>query len=199
MSIPNPYTSHTIDFSSIGGLSDEQFFRLCVSNKDLKFEKTSKGEIILMPSTGGLTGSRNIEIASELRNWNQRTKLGKVFDSSTGFKLPNGATRSPDAAWLEKSRWTGLSLEEQKQFVPLCPDFVVELLSEPDALWMAQTKMEEWMANGCRLAWLIDPEAEKAYVYHAGVEVELVSFIATLNGNDVLPGFEFQLQVLKEI
>jgi Uma2 family endonuclease len=199
MSIPNPYTSHTIDFSSIGGLSDEQFFRLCASNKSIKFEKTSKGEIILMSPTGGLTGSRNLEIGSELRNWNKRSNLGKVFDSSTGFKLPNGATRSPDAAWVGKERWEKLSLEQQKRFVPLCPDFVVELLSESDALWAAQTKMEEWMANDCRLAWLIDADAEKAYVYRAGAEVEIVSFDATLNGSDVLPGFEFSLQSLREI
>ncbi len=193
MSIPTPYTSHIIDFSSIGGLSDEQLYRLCVSNSDLRFEKTSKGEIILMSPTGGLTGSRSLEIGSELSNWNKRSNLGKVFDSSTGFTLPNGAIGSPDAAWLKKERWEKLSLEQQKRFVPLCPDFVVELLSESDALWAAQTKMDEWMANGCRLAWLIDAEAKKAYIYRIDGEVEMASFEATLSGGDVLPGFAFRL------
>ena len=102
MSIPNPYESHTIDLTSIGGLSDDQLFRLCASNKEVKFERTSKGELILMSPTGGLTGSRNSEIGMALSNWNKRTKLGKVFDSSTGFNLPNGAMRSPDAAWITK-------------------------------------------------------------------------------------------------
>jgi Uma2 family endonuclease len=180
-------------------LSDEQFFRLCVSNKDVKFEKTSKGEIILMPPTGGLAGSHNSEITTALGNWNKRFKLGVTFDSSTGFKLPNGATRSPDAAWIEKTRWSSLSKNEQKKFVPLCPDFVVELLSESDSLWIAQAKMEEWMTNGCRLAWLIDAETEKGYLYQAYAEIHMVSFEATLNGGDVLPGFEFSLQSLREI
>jgi Uma2 family endonuclease len=199
MSIPPPYTSHIIDFSSIGGLSDEQFYRLCVSNSDLRFERTSKGEIILMSPTDGLTGSRSVEIGSELYNWNKRSNIGIVFDSSTGFTLPNGATRSPDAAWIARERWNSLSREDQKHFVPLCPDFVVELLSESDALPIAQAKMDEWMANGCRLAWLIDAEGEKAYIYRTGAEVEIVSFEATLSGGDVLPGFAFRLRSLFEI
>lgn len=197
MSIPT--ATHVINFSSIGGLTDEQFYRFCLANPDLKFEKTSKGEIILMSPTGGITGSRNSIVIASLTAWNRDTKRGIVFDSSTGFTLPNGATRSPDAAWIARERWNSLSREDQKHFVPLCPDFVVELLSESDALPIAQAKMDEWMANGCRLAWLIDAEGEKAYIYRTGAEVEIVSFEATLSGGDVLPGFAFRLRSLFEI
>ncbi|MEK7248902.1 MAG: Uma2 family endonuclease, partial [Bacteroidota bacterium] len=162
--------------------------------------KTSNGEIILMSPTDGLTGSRNLEIGSELRNWNKRSNLGKVFDSSTGFKLSNGATRSPDAAWVGKERWEKLSLEQQKRFVPLCPDFVVELLSESEALWAAQAKMEEWLANGCRLGWLIDPKHERTHIYRPERKIEIVeSFDVKMNGENVLPGFEFDLRKSRDI
>lgn len=199
MSIPTPYTSITFDLTPIGGLSDEQLFKLCASNKGVRFERTSKGELIVMSPTGGITGSRSLQLARGLGNWNERTKLGIVFDSSTGFSLPNGAVRSPDASWIAKERWAALTPEQQRTFVPLCPDFVVELLSESDAIRIATAKMEEWITNGCRLAWLIDADGKKAYVFRPESDVEIVSFDRTLDGGDVLPGFTFDLMTLTSL
>lgn len=178
--------------------TDDEFYAFCQENRDLKFERTAKGEIIIMSPTGGITGSRNSKLIIQLGIWNNTTKSGEVFDSSTGFRLPNGATRSPDAAWVEKSRWEALSREEQEKFPPLCPDFVVELMSSSDDLRETQEKMEEWRENGCRLGWLIFPKEEKVFVYEAGQAIEEVQgFDQNLKANQLLQGFVLDLSLLR--
>jgi len=179
-------------------LTDQEFFELCQANSEAKLERTKDGEIIIMPPTGGFTGSKNLELGTDLTIWNRSKKLGVVFDSSTGFNLPNGATRSPDASWVGQDRWDALSKAEKKQFPPLCPDFVVELMSETDSLVPAQKKMEEWLENGARLGWLLFPNDEKAFIYRPGQSVEEVNdYNQSLSGEDVLPGFTFNLKTLK--
>lgn len=187
-----------LDVSPWGILTDEQLLKLCAANRNLKFERNAKGELIVMALTGGNSGWRNVELTAEIRDWNKSTGLGRSFDSSTGFHLPSGAVRSPDAAWISNIRWQSLTSKEQSGFVPLAPDFVVELRSESDRLQSLQDKMQEWMGNGCRLAWLIDPQDEKTYIYRMGVDVEVIdTFDRMLSGEDVLPGFHFSLSLLK--
>ncbi len=134
-------------------LTDEQFFQLCQNNRDLRFERTASGELIIMPPTGSETGNRNIDLSYQLQAWSRQNNLGLAFDSSSGFKLPNGADRSPDESWVRRDRWDALTPEEQQGFAPLCPDFVVELLSPSDSVKIAQAKMREYMENGARLGW----------------------------------------------
>lgn len=187
-----------LDVSPWGILTDEQLLKLCAANRNLKFERNAKGELIVMALTGGNSGWRNVELTAEIRDWNKSTGLGRSFDSSTGFHLPSGAVRSPDAAWISNIRWQSLTSKEQSGFVPLAPDFVVELRSESDRLQSLPDKMQEWMENGCRLAWLIDPQDEKTYIYRTGAAVEVIdTFDTMLSGEDVLPGFHFLLSLLK--
>ncbi len=135
---------------------------------------------------------------SDLTIWNRKAKLGEIFDSSTGFNLPNGATRSPDACWVAQNRWDALSKIEKKQFPPLCPDFVIELMSETDSLIPAQKKMEEWLENGARLGWLLFPNDEKVFVYRPESRYRKLAIISqSLSGEDVLPDFTFDLKMLK--
>ncbi|HIK12133.1 MAG TPA: Uma2 family endonuclease [Oscillatoriaceae cyanobacterium M33_DOE_052] len=175
-------------------LTEEQFWQLCQENRDLKFERTATGELIIMPPTGGETGHRNGRITQRLMNWADGNELGRVFDSSTGFKLPNGADRSPDAAWVKIERWQGLTPEQKKKFLPLCPDFVVELRSESDNLNNLQEKMVEYQSNGAQLGWLIDPQNQRVEIYRPGKEVEILENPAALSGEDVLPGFMLDLK-----
>lgn len=174
-------------------LTDEQFFLLCQHNRDLQFERTAKGEILIMPPTGGETGNRNFEITVQLGIWNKQSNLGKGFDSSTGFKLPNGANRSPDVAWVRLERWEALTPEQREKFVPLCPDFVVELLSPTDSLKETQAKMQEYIDNGTKLGWLIDRKNQRVEIYRSHRNVEIVENPTTLSGEDVLPGFVLDL------
>ncbi len=179
-------------------LDDDEFYAFCQINPKLKLEKTKDGEILIMALTGGRTGIKNSEIIAELIIWNRQAKAGNVFDSSTGFRLPNGAIRSPDAAWITKERWEAMSEAQQEKFPPLCPDFVVELKSESDPLKAAQEKMGEWLENGCRLAWLLDPQGQKAYVFRPGQPIaEREGFTQRLSGEDVLPGFALDLALLR--
>jgi Uma2 family endonuclease len=178
--------------------NDDEFFDFCQANPELKFERTKDGEILVIALTGGRTGIKNSEIIAELIIWNRQAKAGTVFDSSTGFRLPNGAIRSPDAAWITRERWEALSESEQEKFPPLCPDFVVELKSDSDPLKAAQEKMGEWLENGCRLGWLLDPQGQKAYVYRPGkAAIEWEGFTQRLSSEDVLPGFELDLGLLR--
>jgi Uma2 family endonuclease len=187
-----------LDVSPWGVLTDEQLLKLCAANRNLKFERNAKGELIVMALTGGTTGRRNMRLAGQLDAWTLTSKLGEAFDSSTAFHLPNGAVRPPDAAWISNERWQALTSKEQSGFVPLAPDFVVELRSESDRLQSLQDKMQEWMQNGCRMAWLIDPQEEKTYIYRTNAEVEVINgFDAVLSGEDVLPEFAFALSLLK--
>ncbi|MDC0832397.1 hypothetical protein AY599_05665 [Leptolyngbya valderiana BDU 20041] len=170
-------------------LTDEQFWNLCQNNPELQFERTATGELIIMPPTGGATSDRNSEINFQLRAWNRTTRLGKVFDSAGGFKLPNGADRSPDASWLKIDRWNALTPEEREKFLPLCPDFVVELRSPSDRLSQVQTKMREYMDNGAKLGWLVDPQRKIVEVYGDDRSVEILENPTQVSGDPVLPGF----------
>jgi len=177
--------------------TDDEFYNFCQANRDLRFERNAHGEIIIMSPTGGLTGKKNSSITSRLWIWNDEVQLGEVFNSSTGFLLANGAMRSPDVAWVAISRWDALSYDEQEKFPPLCPDFIVELISPSDTLKESQEKMDEWMVNGCRMGWLIYPKEEKAWVYHDNQIEPTVGFDQTLSGKTILPGFTFDLVWLK--
>lgn len=179
------------------GLTDEQFYQLCVANEEWRLELTANGELIIMPPTGGESGISNAGLTAKLYNWNEQTKLGKVFDSSTEFRLPNGAKRCPDASWVLRERWEALPRDDRKRFPPLCPDFVVELRSETDSLDQLRSKMREYRTNGARLGWLIDPQTPLVEIYRPAVEVETLNFSLdeppTLSGEDVLPGFVLDL------
>lgn len=176
------------------GLTDEQFFQLCQHNRDLRFERTAQGEIIIMSPRGSDTSNRIFELAVELGIWNRKTKLGKGFDSSSGFKLPNGAERSPDIAWIQQERWDTLTPEQKQKFAPICPDFVVELRSAGDTLRGLQEKMQEYLDNGARLGWLIDLRNKRVEIYRPGQNVEILENPAILSGEDVLPGFLLNLK-----
>ncbi|MEB3336497.1 MAG: Uma2 family endonuclease [Leptolyngbyaceae bacterium] len=146
-------------------LSDEQFYQLCRNHRDLKFERTAQGELVIVAPVGGEGGGREADLIGDLVYWNRQTQLGKVFSSSTCFKLPNGADRSPDAAWITLERWNQLSPEQQKRFPPICPDFVIELRSESDALEPLQQKMQEYIRGGARLGWLVNPQKRQVEIY----------------------------------
>ncbi|MGL5079876.1 MAG: Uma2 family endonuclease [Microcoleaceae cyanobacterium] len=189
-------TNLTLNLESIE-LTDEQFFQLCQNNRDLKFERNTNGDVVIMTPTGGETGNRNIEIAYQLQAWSRNHQdLGIAFDSSTGFKLPNGADRSPDAAWVNLESWKALSPEQQKKFVPLCPDFVIELRSPSDRLTTIQEKLAEYIENGTRLGWLIDTQAKNVEIYRPGQAVEILNSPATGSGEEVLPGFVFSFELI---
>lgn len=177
-------------------LTDEEFFELATANRDLRIERTSKGDLIIMPPTGGETGKQNADLTAELVIWNRQTKLGVVFDSSTEFKLPKGSHRSPDVSWVRRERWEALPDIARKRFPPLCPDFVIELRSETDSIREVQEKMQEYIENGIRLGWLIDPKTKKVEIYRQRQDVEILQSPTTLSGEDVLPGFVLDLQLI---
>ena len=166
----------------------EQFSAFCKLNDELRIERLANGNIYIMPPTHASTGAKNANIFGELFIWNKKHRLGRLFDSSTGFALPNGAIRSPDLSWIENSRWEALSQEEKNDFSPICPDFVIELMSTSDKLADLRLKMEEYMSNGCRLGWLIDPGKQQTLAYHADGSVERIPFDALLEGREVLRG-----------
>lgn len=174
-------------------LTPTQFYQLCQENPDFKLERTVAGELVIMAPTGGETGKRNSQLNLQLGLWNEQTQLGEVFDSSTGFTLPNGSDRSPDASWIAKSRWEALTGEERERFIPLCPDFVVEIMSPSDSLSKAREKMIEYHQNGCRLGWLINRKNQQVEIYRIGREREILTCPETLSGEDVLPGFILKL------
>ena len=187
-------TAITLNLNSIIKLTSEQFYQLCEENPDLKLERNANGELIVMPPTGGETGKRNLTAGAQLWTWNEQTELGEAFDSSTGFTLPNKADRSPDVSWVEKSRWSALTPEQREKFIPLCPDFVIELVSPSDSLKKTQEKMQEYMENGCRLGWLINRKKREVEIYRPGQDVEVLQSPLTLSGENVLPGFVLNLQ-----
>ena len=174
--------------------TDDKFVEMVAANKDLRLELSSQGELSIMSPTGGETGDRNLELGGQVWFWNRQNGLGKAFDSSTGFKLPNGATRSPDVSWIKMERWNALTPEQRKRFLPLCPDFVIELVSESDDLADTQAKMREYIANGLRLGWLINPKNKQVEIYRPNQEIEVLQSPANLSGEDVLPGFILDLQ-----
>jgi Uma2 family endonuclease len=174
-------------------LTDEQFFQLCQNNRDLRFERTATGELIIMSPTGGETSNRNIELSYQLQGWSRQNNLGKAFDSNGGFKLPKGGNRSPDASWVTIARWNALTPDQREKFLPLCPDFVVELRSASDSLKELQDKMLEYLDNGVRLGWLIDRQNLRVEIYRPGPDLEIIESPETLSGEDVLPGFILDL------
>jgi Uma2 family endonuclease len=178
-------------------LTDDELFELCASNSELVIERNSNGELIIMSPTGGLTGNRSSRLLIEVGKWNDKKKLGYVFDSSTGFLLGDGSMLSPDTSWISKERWDLISRDKQEKFPPICPDFIIELRSPSDEFKYVKNKMNVWIKNGCRLAWFIDPIEKIALVYRPQQTVREYSFTEKLIGEDVLPGFELALSKLK--
>ncbi|MDW8296776.1 MAG: Uma2 family endonuclease [Raineya sp.] len=179
--------------------TDDEFFEFCRQNDHLKFERTAQGDIVVMALTGGKTGRANIKIAYEIEFWNRQTNFGEVFDSSTGFRLPDTSIKSPDVAVVRKERWEALSEEQKEKFVPLCPDFVIELKSPSDRLKDLQQKMQEWLRNGVQLAWLIDLQEQKIYIYTPHLpEPEIVEGFTNqvITGKEVLPNLKVDLSIL---
>lgn len=187
-------TALTLNLNSVIKLTREQFYQLCEENPDLKLERNAQGELIIMPPTGGETGKSNSTINAQIWFWNDQNQLGEVFDSSTGFTLPSGADRSPDVSWVEKSRWDALTKEQKEKFIPLCPDFVIDILSPNDSLKKTQNKMQEYIENGCRLGWLINQKKQEVEIYRLGQDVEVLKFPQTISGENVLPGFVLNIQ-----
>jgi Uma2 family endonuclease len=189
-------TNLTVNLNNVIQLSREQFYEICVANPNVKFERNAKGEIVIMAPTGGETGRSNSGLIAQLWIWNQQSGLGIVFDSSTGFTLPNGADRSPDLAWISIDRWNALTVDERAKFLPLCPDFVVELLSPSDNWLGGQAKLAEYMENGCRLGWLIDPKAKRVAIYRQRLSPEVLHIPKSLTGEEILPGFVLDLNYI---
>ncbi len=176
-------------------VSDEGFWLLCQENPDLRLERTERGVVEIMPPTGGGTGNRNARLTALLLLWSLTDNTGIAFDSSTGFKLPNGATRSPDGSWVRNDRWNALTTQEQEEkFAPICPEFVIELRSRSDRRKKIQEKMREYLTQGARLGWLIDPRDGTVEIYRQGQPIEILKKPATLSGEDVLPGFVLDLK-----
>ena len=183
----------TVNFPSLVQMTDEQFYEFCQANRDLRIERTASGEVTIMPPAFSDTGNRNIKIAQQLANWAEQDGTGEPFDSSTGFTLPNGATRSPDASWIKLERWNALTEEQIASFAPICPDCVIELRSSSDSLSGLQDKMQEYVANGASLGWLIDRKNRKVYIYRSNHEPEILDNPKAVSGNPELPGFALQM------
>jgi Uma2 family endonuclease len=188
MSLPVALDVHSVH------LSDEQFYQLCRNNRGLRLELTAEGELIIMPPTGSLTGWRNAKFNYRLTAWAEANGTGLTFDSSTGFTLPNGAKRSPDAAWIKRERWELLTEKEQEGIAPICPDFVAELRSADDSLSTLQDKMVEYIENGAQLGLLFDPKMRRVYLYRPGGAVEVLENPETISCDPILPGFILSLK-----
>ncbi|MEC4986367.1 MAG: Uma2 family endonuclease [Oscillatoria sp. PMC 1068.18] len=185
-------TAFTLNLHPAIDLTDEQFFQLCQNNRDLRLERTAEGELIIMPPTGWVSGNQNSKLTQRLANWTDGDGTGLAFDSSTGFRLPNGANRSPDAAWVKKSRIEALN-PDPNRFLPLAPDFIIELRSASDKLETLRSKMQEYLDCGVSLGWLIDPQNQQVEIYRQGKEIEILQSPVSLSGEDILPGFVLDL------
>ncbi|HKS30756.1 MAG TPA: Uma2 family endonuclease [Pyrinomonadaceae bacterium] len=185
-----------IEFPYLNAMSDEEFFDFCQRNRDWRIERTREGDIIIMPPAGSKTGGRNFNLTVKFGIWAEQDGTGIGFDSSTGFRLPNGAIRSPDLAWVRKERWEALSEREQTKFAPLCPDFVVELRSATDSVQRLQEKMQEYVENGAGLGWLIDPTERKVYIYRKSSPLEILDDPQEISGEPTLPGFSLDMRNL---
>ena len=190
------FDSSVIKFKPLTHMDDERFAKFCALNDDLRIERTAEGEIILMPPTHGDTGHRNADLNADLTIWARGNGSGRYYDSSTGFKLPNGALRSPDASWISNSRLEVLTSEQRSGFFDICPDFVIELRSSSDSLSMLQDKMQEYMDNGARLGWLIDPMSnpKRVYIYRPQAEASILDEPDEISGEPELPGFTLNLR-----
>ena len=184
----------TIDIRALANpITDEQFEQLCAQNRDTKFEMTSQGELIVMSPTGSESGRQNGDLFGQIWYWNRQIKLGVVFDSSTGFTLPNSAKRSPDVSWIEISRWNKLTKEQRRKFAPIAPDFALELLSPNDRLSDVQRKMEEYQECGVKLGWLLYPDEKRVEIYRLGKDVEILIAPQSLLGEDLMPELRVEL------
>jgi Uma2 family endonuclease len=179
-------------------LTDDEFFDFCQLNRDLRIERTAEGDIEIMSPAGWETSDLNAELTMQVRLWAKKDRRGVVTDSSGGYRLPNGATRSPDVAWIRRSRLAKLTAKQKKKFLPLCPDFVIELRSSSDRLSTLQKKMREYIANGAELGWLIDPTNRRVYVYRPDAEVECLTHPMTISGEPVLRSFVLKLTEIWE-
>ena len=175
-------------------LTDEQFYQLCQNNRELQFERTDKGDLIIMTPVGGDRGNREADLIIDIGIWNRQTRLGYTFSSSTIFKLPNGADRSPDAAWIKRERWEALTPDQRRKFPPIAPDFIIELRSATDDLTTLQTKMQEYLDAGVQLGWLINPQQQQVEIYRQQQQVEVRNLPTELSGEQVLPGFSLSLE-----
>lgn len=188
-------TALTLNFSSlVDRISDRELELLSRDNPDARIETNSHGHLIFMSPTGGETGDRNLELAFQIKLWNKQTKLGKVFDSSTGFRLSNNAVRSPDVSWIPNSKWNALTKEQKRKYLPVDPDFIIELMSPSDYLSDAQSKMREYIDCGVKLGWLINPDEKKVEIYRQGRETEVLDNPQTLRGEDVMSGLVVSLE-----
>ncbi|MGK7949763.1 MAG: Uma2 family endonuclease [Xenococcaceae cyanobacterium] len=186
--------TYTIDVRALtDSIGDRDLEQLCRENPDMRFEIDAEGKLIIMSPTGSLTGERNADLIYQVQLWNRQYKLGKVFDSSTGFKLSNGATRSPDVSWIAIERWNSLTDTQKRGFAPIDPDLVIELLSPTDELVKTQQKMEEYRNCGVKLGWLINPERKEVEIYRIGTEKELLNNPTSLSGEKLLPGLAVDL------
>lgn len=182
-----------VHLAPIGRMTLPQFRKVCRENPDWRFELTAEGDLLIMPPTGGETGARSGRVTAQLILWADRDGSGVVFDSSTGFELPNEAIRSPDAAWVARTRLARLTRSQKQKFIPLAPDFIVEVKSPTDSMRVLQAKMREFVATGTRLGWLIDPQERTVYVYRPHAAVRRMNNPSTLSGEPVLPGFTLAL------
>ena len=183
----------TVHVQPVINLDDDQFYEFCQLNRDLRLERNTQGDVVIMPPAGGKTSDQNAEITMQLRLWAKGDATGTTFDSSGGFLLPSGAVRSPDGSWIEKERLETLDAEERQRFIPLCPTFVVELRSPTDRLGSLQEKMQEYLDNGARLGWLIDPQEKRVHVYSPHLPVDVLESPSQIAGDPVLPGFTLDL------
>ncbi len=196
-SIP-PLSPMVLHWPATMRLDDHRFYEFCRANRDLRIERTAGGDCEIMAPTGGETGWRNARLNALLSLWADQEGHGAVFDSSTGFILPNGAIRSPDASWVRKSRLAALTQRQKQRFLPLCPDFVIELRSPSDGLSALQAKTREYIENGAGLGWLIDPGERRVYVHHPDRAMSVLDNPETLLGGDLLKGFELRMEKLWE-
>lgn len=191
--ISTPHVPLAVNLPAIALMTQEQFYQFCQANPDLRIERTATGEVIIMSPAFSDTGNRNFSLIVQLGTWTEQDATGIGFDSSTGFTLPNGATRSPDAAWIRSDRWDALLPEQQASFAPICPDFVIELRSASDALSALQTKMQEYIENGTQLGLLIDRKNKAVYRYRPNQEPELLTHPQSVSCDPELPGLNFQM------
>jgi Uma2 family endonuclease len=185
-----------LNLSSISKISRSQFRQIANDNPEMKLERDKQGNLIVTAPTGGETGNFNSDLNGQVYLWNRNRQLGKLFDSSTGFELPGGGDRSPDVAWIPLAKWEALTPEERRGFLPLCPDFVIELMSRSDSWIQTQAKMVEYMESGCRLGWLLDPKGKRVAIYRLGKPPELLTAPESLSGEEVLPGFVLDAKFL---
>jgi Uma2 family endonuclease len=183
-----------LQFAPTIDLSDEMFFQFCQVNRELRLERSVNGDLVIMSPTGSETGGRNFDLTVQFGTWVRRDGTGQGFDSSTGFRLPNGAVRSPDVSWIRRDRWDAIPAEQRQKFAPICPDFVIELRSLGDNLETLQVKMQEYLDNGTVLGWLIDRSQRQVYIYRPEIPIKVLENPATISGDPVLPGFVLDLK-----